>query len=306
MGRNTNISSARRRSAQKSSPDRAGSARKTRTNGRASSKARSPRYTAATADRHELYQLSVQAPEAEVDFMRRTYRRLFGDNPAAMREDFCGTALLCSTWVKGGKDRVATGVDICGNTLEWGRRRNLEPLGEAAERVTLLQQDVRDPSPGKFDVINALNFSYWVFRTRDEMRRYFASVRKSLKRNGAFFLDAYGGWEAQEPMLESRPIAAGFTYVWDQDSFDPIGHAIVNHIHFEFKDGTKLERAFTYEWRYWTLPELQELLREAGFDEVRVYWDSSPDEERESYRVRSRAENQPGWLVYLVAVKNSA
>src|SRR5690606_41903974 len=67
-----------------------------------------------------------------------------------------------------------------------------------SERVTLLQQDVRSPSPGKFDVINALNFSYWIFRTRDEMRRYFTSVRKSLKADGAFFLDAYGGWESQD------------------------------------------------------------------------------------------------------------
>jgi len=262
---------------------------------------RRPRYTAATADKHELYQLSVQAPDNEIDFMRRTYRALFGKNPLSLREDFCGTALLCSAWVKSAKDRVATGVDICGDTLAWGREHNIAPLGAAAERVTLLQEDVRQRRPGKFDVINAMNFSYWVFRTRDEMRHYFTTVRKSLGAQGAFFLDAYGGWDSQEPMLESRPIAAGFTYVWDQDSFDPIGHEIVNHIHFEFKDGTKLERAFTYEWRYWTLPELQELLREAGFDDVRVYWDTSPDDEVEKYRPRTRAENQPGWLAYLVA-----
>lgn len=305
MGQHT-ISAGSRRSTKKSRPAPSSTERKARTKSRANRKPRRPRYTAATADRHELYQLSVQAPDTEVDFMRRTYRKLFGKNPRSMREDFCGTALLCSSWVKSGKDRVATGVDICGDTLEWGRRRNIEPLGEPAERVTLLRQDVRDPTTGKFDVINALNFSYWIFRTREEMRRYFAGVRKSLKREGVFFIDAYGGWESQEPMLESRPIAAGFTYVWDQDAFDPIGHEIVNHIHFEFKDGTKIERAFTYEWRYWTLPELQELLREAGFDEVRVYWDTSPDDERESYRVRSRAENQPGWLAYLVAVKTSA
>lgn len=269
-------------------------------------KAQRPRYTAKTADRHELYQLSVQAPDNEVDFMRRTYRSLFGDNPVSMREDFCGTALLCGAWVKSSKDRVATGVDICGDTLAWGREHNITPLGAAADRVTLLQEDVRNRRPGKFDVINALNFSYWIFRTREEMRRYFAAVRKSLAPRGAFFIDAYGGWESQEPMLESRPIAAGFTYVWDQDAFDPIGHEIVNHIHFEFKDGTKLERAFTYEWRYWTLPELQELLREAGFDDVRVYWDTSPDDEEEKYRPRTRAENQPGWLAYLVATTGSS
>lgn len=309
MGKSSNVSAQGRAGqsrTQKKNSSATSRAQKKAATRPAKGRTQRPRYTAATADRHELYQLSVQAPDNEVDFMKRTYRALFGGAPVSMREDFCGTALLCGAWVKSGKERVATGVDICGDTLAWGRQHNIEPLGAAAERVTLLQQDVRDPTKGKFDVINALNFSYWIFRTREEMRRYFVGVRKSLKEQGAFFLDAYGGWESQEPMLESRPIAAGFTYVWDQDAFDPIGHEIVNHIHFEFKDGTKLEKAFTYEWRYWTLPELQELLLEAGFDDVRVYWDTSPDDERESYRVRTRAENQPGWLAYLVASTGGA
>jgi len=32
-----------------------------------------------------------------------------------------------------------------------------------------------------------------------------------------------------------------------------------------------LDRAFSYYWRMWTLPELQELLQEAGFVKVTVY-----------------------------------
>lgn len=104
-------------------------------------------------------------------------------------------------------------------------------------------------------------------------------------------------------MLEPRKIAAGFQYVWDQDTFDPITHEVTNHIHFEFRDGTKLEKAFTYEWRYWTLPEIQELLREAGFRDVTVYWDRASDDDDENYRPTRRAENQPGWLAYIVALK---
>ena len=103
-------------------------------------------------------------------------------------------------------------------------------------------------------------------------------------------------------MLEPRKVKAGFTYVWDQDSFDPITHDVVNHIHFEFKDGTRLEKAFTYEWRFWTLPEIKELLLEAGFSDVTVYWDQAEVGEDEDYRPSSRAENQPGWLAYLVAL----
>jgi hypothetical protein len=282
---------------------RAKSTQSTAKTGKKRAKAARPKFTAKTADRHHLYQLSVQAPETEVDFMTKSFRSLFGRKPVHMREDFCGTALLCSAWVKSQADRQATGVDICGDTLAWGKEHNVSPLGDAAGRVELLQQDVRAATRRKFEVINALNFSYWIFRTRDELRHYFSCVHKALEKEGMFFLDAYGGWESQEPMLESRTISEGFTYVWDQDKFDPIGHSIVNYIHFEFKDGTKLEKAFTYEWRYWTLPEIQELLREAGFSDVRVYWDTSDDNDVERYRVRTRADNQPGWLAYLVAVR---
>lgn len=267
----------------------------------ARSKVKKPALTARTADRHQLYQLSVQAPEHEVTFMEKTYRKMFRRKALRLREDFCGTGLLCAEWVKSDPARTATGVDISAETLAWGRRHNIEPLGPAASRVTLLEEDVRAQRRGKFDIVNALNFSYWVFRTRSDLVHYFSRVRKSLADEGFFLLDAYGGWESQQPMLEPRKIAAGFTYVWDQDRFCPITHAVTNYIHFEFKDGTKLEKAFTYEWRFWTLPEIRELLLEAGFTRVDVHWDVAADDEEEKYEILARAENQPGWLAYIVA-----
>jgi hypothetical protein len=267
----------------------------------ASARSPIPKFTAKTADKHELYQLSVQAPDHELEFIEKTYKKIFGTRPLTLREDFCGTALFCASWAKSHEDRQATGVDISRSTLRWGERRNIAPLGEAASRVTLLCEDVRAKRRTRFEVINAMNFSYSVFRTRAEMRGYFESVRGALGPKGMFVLDAYGGWESQEPMREPRKVAAGFTYVWDQNKFCPISHEVVNYIHFEFKDGTKIERAFTYEWRYWTLPELRELLHEAGFQHVDVHWDIAPDDEEEKYKVLTRAENQPGWLTYLVA-----
>lgn len=32
-----------------------------------------------------------------------------------------------------------------------------------------------------------------------------------------------------------------------------------------------LKHAFTYHWKMWTIPEILELLREAGFEEVHVW-----------------------------------
>ena len=259
------------------------------------------RFTAKTADKHVLYQLAVQAPETEVDFLNGWFKKIRGKKPLSLREDFCGTAILCAAWVKSSKDRTATGLDIDKPTLSWGKEHNLAPLGDAQERVTLLQQDVRSTVKQKHDIICAFNFSYWIFKTRAEMVAYFAKVRSGLAKGGLFFLDAYGGWESHEPMQEHRKIKAGFTYVWDQNTFDAITHDVTNYIHFEFNDGTKLEKAFRYDWRFWSMPELQELLHEAGFKKVHVYWDTSEDVSVDAYRIRTRAPNQPGWLAYLVA-----
>jgi SAM-dependent methyltransferase len=260
-----------------------------------------PRFTAKTADKHVLYQLSVQAPETEVDFLNGWFKKIRGKVPLSFREDFCGTAILCAEWVKSSKERTATGLDIDAPTLAWGRKHNIEPIGDAAERVTLLQKDVRATLKQKHDIICAFNFSYWIFKTREEMRAYFAKVRSGLAKGGLFFLDAYGGWESHQPMQEHRKIKDGFTYVWDQNTFDAITHDVTNYIHFEFKDGTKLHKAFRYDWRFWSMPELQELLEEAGFSKVHVYWDTSNDVTKDAYRIRTRAPNQPGWLAYMVA-----
>src|SRR5688572_8118187 len=63
-------------------------------------KKRNYKYTAATADKHELYQLSVQDPEIEIAFINRVYKKTHGRLPVSLREDFCGTALFCAAWAK--------------------------------------------------------------------------------------------------------------------------------------------------------------------------------------------------------------
>jgi SAM-dependent methyltransferase len=264
---------------------------------------RRARITARNADKHALYQLSVQDASAEVRFLDRVFKARRARPPQSLREDFCGSALLCAEWVKSQRGRTATGLDIDASVLAWGTQHNLAAIDEPGDRVRLLNQDVRDPCAKKHDIICAFNFSYWVFKSRQAMRGYFEQARRGLERDGMFFIDAYGGWEAHEPMLEHRPIKGGFTYVWDQDVINPIDNSIVNHIHFEFRDGTKLKKAFSYEWRFWSLPELQELLEEAGFSQSWVYWDTSESEDHEDYRPRKIVENQPGWLAYIVATR---
>ncbi|HEY6077654.1 MAG TPA: class I SAM-dependent methyltransferase, partial [Polyangiaceae bacterium] len=162
------------------------------------------RFTAKTADKHVLYQLSVQAPDTEVLFLNDWFKSIRGKKPLSLREDFCGTAILCAEWVKSNAERTATGIDIDRGVLAWGEKHNLASLGDKRERITLLKQDVRAKVKQKHDIICAFNFSYWIFKTRESLRDYFATVRSGLGKGGLFFLDAYGGWESHEPMQEHR------------------------------------------------------------------------------------------------------
>ncbi len=225
--------------------------------------------TAATSDRLELYELSVQEPSAECDFIDKVWRekrgRKGGRKPRSIREDFCGSAIVCAEWVKRHRANTAAGIDLNAKVLNWTRprlRKRLKP--QQLKRLRLIQADVRSEPVHNVDSVLAMNFSHFIFKTRDELRRYYRSVHRSLKKDGIFILDAYGGSESYLEMQEDRNLDA-FTYVWDQHLYNPIDNHVINHIHFKFPDGTKIERAFTYDWRLWSLPELREILLEAGF-----------------------------------------
>jgi SAM-dependent methyltransferase len=260
---------------------------------------------AETADIHDLYERSVQAVDVEAEFLRDTYRALRGREPQSLREDFCGTASLACEWVRRGARRHAIGVDLDADVLDWGRRNRAARLPETARaRLKLLNDDVRTVSAAPVDIVGAFNFSYFCFKTRDEMRSYFARVRDALNTGGVFFLDAFGGPEASDVMKEKTKLN-GFTYVWEQAEFEPVTGRILCHIHFKFPDGSKLKRAFTYDWRLWTLPELRELLTEAGFTRVRVYWEGDDGEGGGDgvFKEHATGEADLAWIAYLVAEK---
>lgn len=261
-----------------------------------------PKYTAKTADKHILYQLSVQDTEHELKFIDRVFRKQRGRSPLTLREDFCGTALMCATWAKR-PGRSATGIDLDPGVLAWGVEHNLKPIGEPGNRVQLLEQDVCQSVRGNFDVALGLNFSYFIFKTRPELLKYFKSVHRSMSADGIFIVDVYGGYEAMQPMVEPRRIKGGFTYVWDQDKVDPINNRVVNYIHFEFRDGSKMRRAFTYDWRMWSIPEIRELLAEAGFVRSTPYWEDA-DEDGEGtgvFRPRTAVDNEAAYVAYIIA-----
>ncbi len=159
-------------------------------------------------------------------------------------------------------------------------------------------------SPGRgLDAVVALNFSYSVFRTREELGGYLRRARAALAPGGVVVLDAFGGFRAQKELVERRRLRGGVTYVWEQEAFDPVTHRLRCAIHFEGPGRRRLRRAFTYDWRLWTLPELRELLEDAGFEAVEVLWDVAPSAAETRYVPRRRAKAQAGWLAYVVGRK---
>lgn len=262
------------------------------------------------ADRHELYELSVQCPEAEIDFVDGTFLKLRRRRAELLHEDFCATANVCAEWVKRRRTNRAIGIDLDPEVLAWSRDKRLSKLSKKQrERVTLIQADVLTAEAEPADIISAMNFSYWLFKERATLKRYFQHAWDRLKDDGILFMDAYGGHESYRLLKEKRVIEnesslGKFTYTWEQGSFNPINHDLSCYIHFRFSDGSKLDRAFEYHWRLWSLPEIQDLLAECGF-KTTVYWQGW-DEDGEgdgNFQPATVADADPGWICYLVAEK---
>jgi len=276
-----------------------------------------PIVNAAIANKHELYQASVQNVEAEIDFIDKAFLDLRGREAVRLREDFCGTGNTSCEWVRRRASNVAWGLDIDGPTLGWGKEHMLGKLEpEARQRVTLLERDVLVPGDAVgMDCVLAMNFSYWLFMDRASMIGYFKSVRESLGDDGIFFQDFYGGSESMEEREDERecelPNGAKFTYIWDQHKFKPVSGDVECRIHFKFNDGSKMRNAFIYHWRLWSLPEIREMLAEAGFRRTTVYWegdeldsDGEPTGEGNGvFTPSAEGEADPAFICYIVSEK---
>jgi len=236
------------------------------------------RTLAESADRHELYEASVQNVVEESSLIAFIFRQTRGREARSLREDFCGTGSAACEWVRQGRQRHAIGVDLDPDVLAWGRKHRVKALKKSKRaRVSLIQSDVMTVDTPPADVVVAFNFSYWVFRERAQLLRYFRRVYDSLTSDGMFFVDAFGGPTAFTEVKE-RTEFDDFTYVWHQARCRPVTGEMKTHIHFEFPDGSKLRKAFSYVWRFWTLPEIRDLLQEAGFVNVTTWFEIRDDD----------------------------
>jgi len=262
--------------------------------------------TALGSDIHELYELSVQDPDNEIDIIRQIWSEQRGRPCCSIREDFCGTAAVAIRWVREDETHTAVGVDLDDDVLAWAQSKASEQLDPTeSKRLELIRGDVLSTTTDPSDCLLAHNFSYYTFKQRSQVIDYYRTALSELVDDGLFILDAYGGSDSFVEMEEERDMD-GFTYVWDQHKYDPITGDVVNYIHFRFPDGTHINRAFTYEWRLWTIPEIREMLLEAGFKKAVVYWEGTDEETEEGngeWASVEQGEACEGWIAYVVGVK---
>lgn len=255
-------------------------------------------------DKYELYRKAVQSAENDVQFIQNTYRELKGKAPRLFREDFCGTFALSTEWIKLNPRHEAIGIDLDPEPMAYGKNNYLTKLKpEQQRRMRLIEGNVLDPNLPKADIVAAMNFSYFCFKQRELMKKYFTNVYKTLNKDGMFLVDIFGGSQCHDA-IEDTIKHEGFTYYWDQTNFDPVTNEALFHIHFKV-GGKKLEQVFTYDWRLWTIPEIKDLMQEVGFRKVHVFWEgTAPDGSGDGNFTRvDHGEACESWIAYVVGEK---
>jgi hypothetical protein len=213
-------------------------------------------------------------------------------------------------WVRGGKDRIATGLDLDPEPLSYFDRVHKPTLTQDEQRrIKHLRKNVLIPTTEKHDLIAACNFSFYIFKERKTLIQYFRAANKSLAKNGVLFLEMSGGEGMQEGMEEVRSFRAKgigkVKYVWDQMDYDAISGLNDYSIHFQLPNRRWIRDAFEYHWRLWGIREVREALVEAGFKTTKVFWEVADSSGKGTGEYAPMEEGDPAhaWIAYVAGVK---
>ncbi len=275
----------------------------------------------------DLYRLAVQHPQAEAAFLTRLCSHYRHDLPATrLKEDFAGTGALAAAWVALHEDHRALAVEAHGPTVRWAQRQAQCELGARTTDLHVLQADVLQVTSPRVDIVAALNFSTFIYHERAALRSYFQAAHRSLRPGGLLVVDGYGGpgaWRLGRQTRritlkgattrESKRVPAWFDYVWEQRTCDAVTGRVDCHIHFHLppaKGGRWMRSAFRYDWRLWSLPELTEIMIEAGFRRAEVWCDRLIAKGDQAglrsdgiYRPVRKMEAREDWIAYVVGVR---
>ena len=220
--------------------------------------------------RYDLYELAAQLPGVQARFLHAVH----GGSPETLAEDFSGPASAARAWLALSPDHRAIATDADAEPLDHAERRLSETQGGAAlERFMANHTDVMS-AQGRADIIASLNFAMCELHTREMLLTYLRHALFRLQPRGVLVADVYGGASALlcgtvEQVIDTDD--GELVYTWEQRAADPLTAQVQCAMHFALPDGTVCEDAFVYDWRLWSVPELRDAMREAGFPQTEVY-----------------------------------
>lgn len=98
-----------------------------------------------------LYQQSVQSPKGDISYLQKFFLMYVGGRgPLHLQEDFCGTALLSTEWLRSDPRRTAVGLDLDVEALDWCMENNVNKIGaDGYSRLSLFHGNVLQPLESK-------------------------------------------------------------------------------------------------------------------------------------------------------------
>ncbi|CAM8897958.1 unnamed protein product [Rhodiola kirilowii] len=282
-----------------------------------------------------LYQQSVQSPKGDISYLLKFFLMYVGGRvPLHFQEDFCGTALLSTEWIRNDTRRTAIGLDLDLEALEWCLENNVSKIGsDGYSRISLFHGNVLQPGESVLLKcrIRELMSDIKLQSLQDDAKP--DSVDSSIQMNSNMATDEK--FQKNSLLLPARDIICAFNYsccclhkrgelvtyfrhyIWEQEEFDIVQRKTRISLHFHLKkQQKKIRHAFSYSWRLWSLPEIKDCMEEAGFQSVHFWMRQMPDTENSKitegfgvgrdlkYEEVTKFEQQDAWNAYIVGVAN--
>jgi hypothetical protein len=80
------------------------------------------------SEKYKLYESSVQAHEADVEFIYDEYKKYFKKSAIILREDFGGTAIMATEWVKKNPKNIGYSIDLDLEPINYGMKTHYSGL----------------------------------------------------------------------------------------------------------------------------------------------------------------------------------
>ncbi|KAK1435077.1 hypothetical protein QVD17_00837 [Tagetes erecta] len=246
-----------------------------------------------------LYQQSVQSPKGDISYLQMFFLTYVGGRaPLHLQEDFCGTALLSTEWLRSDSRRTAIGLDLDVEALDWCMENNVNKIGaDLSSRIFLYHGNVLQPQEAKLvksnvqnvmrnitleenenenededvseyvtsseplpsrDIVCAFNYSCCCLHTRHELVSYFKNALQALSKKGGIFVMDLYGGTSSECELKMQRKFPNFTYTWEQAGFDIVQRKTRISLHYTLQKHQKKKLRHAFSYS-WRLWSLPEI-----------------------------------------------